>query len=163
MRQGVRTGGQSVYLALGRQILRSESPSRWSEINQQPPGGVRNEAGMCRPLIWVWQRRPEGQRRAWGGRERRWLLAPQRAEGIPTPLQGFCCGRLARLRSRRFTSTSGDSEAQPGWASLGKGWKHIAFQGKIALGHWAQLTLTRMLILSRGLNLQWSFTFPCYP
>ena len=47
MREGVRTGEQSVYLALGRQILRSDSPSRWSEINQQPPGGARNDAEMC--------------------------------------------------------------------------------------------------------------------
>ena len=47
MREGVRTGEQSVYLALGRQILRSDSPSRWSDINQQPLGGARNEAEMC--------------------------------------------------------------------------------------------------------------------
>lgn len=64
MREGVRTGEQSVYLALGRQILRSDSP----------PGGLRSISShlgvpgmateMCMLRFACGQRRPEGQRRA---------------------------------------------------------------------------------------------------
>lgn len=87
--------------------------------------------------IWVWRRRRSQKCQEHGEGDR--AGGPSYPKGSRGDLDSiprdWCSGLAWSLSIRCFTSTPGDSEAQPNWTSFSKGWKHAAFQGKIALGY----------------------------
>lgn len=53
----------------------------------------------------------------------------------------------------------GDSEARPGWASFGKGWKHIASQDTIAWSHLDTADISQNTTFANGYEFIDSETF----